>query len=574
MKNKLIASIFREIASVLELKGENVFRIRAYERAAGVIENLAEDAETAYRQGRITGLPGIGKDLSAKIGEIVETGALAYHKELLDSVPRGVLELLSIPSVGPKTARLLSEELKITGISDLQKAIEQGRLKGLPGVKDKTIENISRGIALVLKGAQRMSLAQAEAVASVFTEPLSRIPGVKKVVCAGSLRRRKESVRDIDILVVAKDPLPVMDAFTAIGSVSRVQSKGDTKSSVLTDEGVQVDCRVVDQRLFGAAAVYFTGSRDFNVRLRQLAQRMGHKISEYGVFAVSGQRDDKFVCGRTEEELFDFLRMQYVPPELRENSGEIEASLAGKLPKLVDEKDIKGDLHAHSNWSDGADTIEQMALAAKARGYSYIAITDHSQSLKVARGLSVTDVAKKREEISSLNLKLKPFRILFGAEVDIDSDGNLDYPDSVLNEFDIVVAAIHTGMQQSGEKITRRIVKACSHPKVNIIAHPTGRLRGVRDEYDIDMNVIFREAARTNTALEINSFPDRMDLNDINCRRAKEEGVRISINTDSHSTDHLDFIRYGLAMARRGWLTRDNVLNAMSVSELLSSLKK
>jgi len=365
-----------------------------------------------------------------------------------------------------------------------------------------------------------------------------------------------------------------MDAFISLPGVARIQSKGDTKSSIVTSGGVQVDCRVVENRSFGAAALYFTGSKDFNVGLRRLAQKAGYKINEYGVFQTGKSGDEEFVCGRTEEEIFKFLNMQPIPAEMRENSGEIEAALAHSLPKLVDEKDICGDLHIHSTWSDGADTIEKMALAAKAKGYAYIASTDHSQGLKVARGVSIGDLVKKRREIDKLNETLKPFRILFGAEVDINSDGSLDYPANVLNEFEIVIAAVHTGMQQSGKALTDRILRACVHPSVNVIAHPTGRLRGIREAYDIDLEAVFKRARETNTAFEINSFPERLDLNDVNCRRAKDAGVRICINTDAHSVNHLEYIRFGLAMARRGWLRAEDVLNTRRVDKLIKAIKK
>lgn len=557
MKNELVGSIFRDIARILEIKGENRFRVRAYDRAAQVIENLGEDVAHADKEGTLTGIPGIGKDLAAKISEIVATGSLKFYEDLKKTLPPGTLELLTIPSVGPKTAQLLAKDLGVKSVDDLEKAIRSHKLDGIAGIKARTIENIEKGIALVKSGRERLGLAQAESIAREFVRALERLPQVEKVICAGSLRRQKETVRDIDILVIATDAQPVMDAFIALPAAHTTQAWGSTKSSIRTAEGVQVDCRVVDKRSFGAALLYFTGSKGFNVRLRQLAQKTRHKINEYGVF----DRNEKFVCGRTEEEIFKFLKMQYVAPELREDTGEIEAALEGSLPRLVEASDIKGDLHVHSNWSDGSNTIEEMAMAGKKAGYSYIGICDHSQSLKVAHGVPVKDLAKKRRQIDAVNRKLKPFRVLFGTEVDIDSDGALDYPDDILKQFDVVIAAIHTGMKQPARQITQRILKACENPYVHIIAHPTGRLRGVRDAYEIDLDAVFAKAKQTNTALEINSYPDRMDLNDINCRRAQEAGVKICINTDSHSADQLGFIRFGLAMARRGWLTPSSLFN-------------
>ena len=570
MKNQLVSRIFRDIARLLELKGENIFRIRAYDRAAQAVENLGGDVEQAVSRNTLTDIPGIGKDLAEKIREIVATGSLQFYEDLKQTLPAGTLELLAIPSVGPKTAQMLAKELRIRSINDLEKAIADHKLDTLPGIKEKTIENISKGIALVKRGQERLALARAQAVAEEFVRELQRLTQVEKIVCAGSLRRQKETVRDIDILVMAKDPQPVMDAFTSSPLAQATQAWGSTKSSVRTAEGVQVDCRVVDKGSFGAALLYFTGSKEFNVRLRMLAQKTRHKINEYGVF----DRNEKRICGRTEEEIFKFLKMQYVPPEMREDTGEIEAALKRALPRLVEQKDIQGDLHVHSNWSDGSNTIAEMAQAARAAGYSYIAVTDHSPSLKVAHGLSAADLRKKRREIDILNEKMKPFRILFGTEADIDADGNIDYPDAVLKEFDIVIAAIHTGMKQPAEQITRRIMRACENPHVHIIAHPTGRLRGVRDAYDLDLDAVFKKAKQTNTAFEINSYPDRMDLNDVNCRRAKEAGVNICLNTDSHSVDQLAYIRFGLAMARRGWLTPQNILNTNNADALAKALSR
>ncbi|MFA6385076.1 MAG: DNA polymerase/3'-5' exonuclease PolX [Candidatus Omnitrophota bacterium] len=569
MKNQLVSQVFRDIAKILEIKGENIFRVRAYDRAAGVIENLSWDIEKAVAQNTLTSIPGIGKDLAEKIREIVTTGSLRFYRDLKKTLPDGTLELLAIPTVGPKTARLLSREHNINSIDALEQAIKAHRLDGVQGIKEKTLENILKGIALVRKDKERMSLFEAQSVADGFIKGLRRLPEVEQVIPAGSLRRQRESVRDIDILVISDDPRPVMDEFTALPLVGSIQSKGATKSSVRTAEGVQVDCRVIEKKSFGAALLYFTGSKDFNVKLRALSQKTGHKINEYGVFTKS----DELVCGRTEQEIFKFLNMQYVPPEMREDSGEIEKALASSLPDIVEEPDIKGDLHVHSIWSDGTCTIEEMAIAARKRGYSYIASTDHSPSLKVAHGLSARDLAGKRKEIDKLNERLKPFRILFGTEADIDSEGGIDYPDDILKEFEIVIAAVHTGLKQPADQITRRIVKACENPYVNIIAHPTGRLRGVRDPYELDLDGIFKKAKETNTAFEINSFPDRMDLNDLNCRRAKDAGVKICINSDSHAVEHLAYIRFGLAMARRGWLAAADVLNTLPLEKLLGRFR-
>jgi len=569
MKNLEIAQIFRDIAKILEIKGDNPFRIRAYERAAQNIEGLTEDIENYIQEDRLTEIAGIGKDLSDKIKEFVKTGKIKAYEDLKKTIPSGLLDLLNIPSVGPKTAKLLYEKLKIKNISDLETAIKSNKLQGIFGIKEKTIENILKGIELLRRGKERMPLALALQVADEFVRALKRLPEVKKISTAGSLRRQKETVRDIDILVISHKPGKVMDAFVNIPMVREILAEGETKSSVRTKDDVQVDCRVVEEKSFGAALLYFTGSKNFNIKLRQLAIKKGLKINEYGVF-----KKDKFVTGQTEEEIFKILGMSYIEPELREDNGEIELAQEFKLPHLIELKDIKGDPHVHSEWSDGGNTIEEIVEVAKNRGYSYIAITDHSQSLKVAGGLSVADLKKKRKEIDRINQGLKNFRVLYGTEVDIDSDGNLDYKDEVLKDFDLVVAAIHTGFKQSKEQLTRRIVRACKNKYVHIIAHPTGRLWGTRDAYNIDIDYVLKVAKETNTFLEINAFPQRLDLNDLNCHRAKEMCVKLALGTDAHTTEQLEVMKLGISVARRGWLSREDVINTLTFDDLLKVIKK
>jgi DNA polymerase (family 10) len=569
MDNLKVAGIFKNIADILEMKDENRFRIRAYQRAADTIEGMAEDFESLVNQDRLTEIPGIGRDLSEKIKEIVTTGKLKFYEDLKKSIPEGLLELLNIPSVGPKTAKLLYDELKIKNIKDLEAAIKKNKLKSIFGIKEKTVENIAKGIAMLKRGRERMPLAAAMQVADEFLSALQKLKEVKNISPAGSLRRRKETVRDIDILVISDKPQKVMDEFTGLPQVKEILARGETKSSVRTADDIQIDCRVVEEKSFGAALLYFTGSKNFNIHIRMMAQKNGLKINEYGVF-----RKEKFIAGRTEEEIFKFFKMAYIEPELREDTGEIELALKDKLPQLLKLEDIKADLHVHSRWSDGANTIEELVRAAKARGYSYIGVTDHSQSLKVAHGMSVADLKKKKKEIDGINKNLKGFRVLYGTEVDIDSDGNIDYKDEVLKEFDFVVAAIHIGFKQSREKLTHRIIKACENKYVHIIAHPTGRLWGTRDAYELDFNQILKVAKETNTHLEINAFPQRLDLNDQNCRLAKEKGVKLVINTDAHSIEHLENMQLGIYVGRRGWLTRDDVLNTLEVDKLLKLLKK
>jgi len=569
MKNLLVAGIFRNIAKILEIKGDNPFRIRAYEKAAQNIESLTEDIEELIKKDKLLEIPGIGKDLAEKIKEITSTGTLKSYLELKKTIPEGLLDLLNIPSVGPKTAKLLYEKLNIKSIEELEKAIEKNKLQGLFGIKEKTIENIKKGIEILKKGKERIPLAEALQIANEFIRPLKELKEVKMISPAGSLRRKKETVRDIDILVISDKPQKVMDRFTSLPLVKEVLAKGQTKSSVRTEKDIQVDCRVVEEKSFGAALLYFTGSKNFNIKLRTLAMKKKLKINEYGVF-----KDDKFLVGKTEEEIFKFLKMAYIPPELREDTGEIELALKFSLPILVEEKDIRGDLHVHSKWSDGGNTIEEIAEYCKKLNYSYVAITDHSQGLRVAGGLKQSDLKKKKQQIENLNKKLKDFKVLYGTEVDIDSEGNLDYKDEVLKEFDIVIAAIHTGFKQSKEKLTARIIKACQNKYVHIIAHPTARLWGVRDAYEIDFEKILKVCRDTNTALEINAFPQRLDLNDTYARMAKDVGVKLAIGTDAHNLDQINNMDLGLAVARRGWLEKDDVLNTFTDEELLRIIKK
>lgn len=569
MKNKLVVEIFRNIAEILEIKGENVFRIRAYQKAADTIEGLSEDIFDLASQDRLEEIPGIGKDLSAKIKEIVSTGKLQFYEELQKSVPEGLLELLKIPSVGPRTANLLFQSLKIQNIPELESAISAGKLEGLPGIKEKSIENIQKGIALLKRSKERLPLAEAIALARDFLAPLNNLKEVSKISSAGSLRRCRETVRDIDILVVSDQPEKVMRVFIGMPQVKEVIASGATKSSVRTQDDVQVDCRVVEERSFGAAWLYFTGSKNFNVHIRKIAQKKNWKINEYGVF-----KGEKFLAGRTEEEIFKLFKMQYIDPEIREDMGEMELALGHKLPALIKFEDIQGDLHCHSDFSDGGNTIEEMCWAGLKKGYSYIAITDHSESLKIARGLDRAALSKKKKEIERVSKLFPGIRILYGTEVDIDSQGQIDYPPDVLKEFDIVVGAIHIGFKQSKEQLTKRLVKACQSKLVHIIAHPTGRLWGVRDSYEFDLPEVLKAASDTNTALEINSFPSRLDLNDQNCRLAKKMKVKLAINTDSHAIEHLDNLPLGICVARRAGLEAKDVLNTLSWDKLKQAIKK
>ena len=569
MRNKEVAQIFRQIAEILEIQDESPFRIRAYLKAAQNVESLSRDIAEIAKKDELEKIPGIGKDLAEKIKEIVKTGKLKFYEQLKDEIPEGLTVLMSVPGLGPKTAKLLYDKLKIKNIKDLEKAAQAHKISTLPGIREKTEENILRGIVLIKQAKERMSLAQALSIAEEFIRALKKLKEVKQIEPAGSLRRRKETVRDIDILVTSSKAKKIMDVFTGLSQVKEVKVLGPTKSSVLTKDGIQVDIRVVKPKSFGAALLYFTGSKQHNIKLRQLALKAGLKINEYGLF-----RKNKWLAGKTEVDIFNFFKLPYIYPELREERGEIEAALLGRLPKIIDLKDIKGDLHVHSKWSDGTPSIKDIVRVAKEKKYSYIAICDHSQSIKIAGGLSIERLKKQINLIRKLNKKFKGFRILAGTEVDIKSDGSLDYSDKILKELDIVVAAIHTGFKQSQEQLTKRIIKAMENKYVNVIAHPTGRLLGQREPYALDMEKVLQKAKETNTFMEINAFPDRLDLTDINCHRAKELGLNLAISTDAHMLEQLDYMYLGVTVARRGWLEKRDIVNTLPLEKLLKVLKQ
>lgn len=573
MKNQEIAHIFREIAKILELKGDNPFRIRAYERAAQNIEALGQDIALVAESDKLTDIPGIGTDLALKIKEIVATGKLKYHQELKKQIPQGLLAMLKIPGLGPKTVKRLYEELKIDTIEKLEKAARQKRLRVLEGVREKTEGNILRGIELLKKGGERTLLSLALQVADTFIRELKKMKEVERIEAAGSLRRRKDTIRDIDILIISKNPSLVMERFTSLPLVKEVLAKGETKSSVIAKENnLQVDLRVVKKDSFGSALLYFTGSKEFNIKFRQLAIKENYKVNEYGVFSTKGNAE-KWIAGRSEEEIFSLMKMAYIPAELREERGEIEAALEDKLPHLLEIKDIKGDLHVHSKYSDGASSLEEIAKKACEYNYQYIGVCDHSQGLKVARGLSKNEIYKKREEIRRVNKKSK-VTLLCGTEVDIDSQGALDYPDNLLKEFDLVVAAIHTGFKQSKEQLTKRLISACKNRYVHIIAHPTGRLWGVREGYEIDLIEILKVAQDYQVALEINCYPQRLDLSDVGVIKTKKMGVKLVLGSDAHILEQLRAMELGVSVARRGWLEKQDVINCMNLEELLKWLKK
>jgi DNA polymerase (family 10) len=569
MKNQQIAKIFSEISELLELKGENVFRIRAYRRAAQNMDNLSKDVSTLSQE-ELESIPGIGKDLAGKIHEFLETGKIAKHEELKREIPGGVLQLLTVPGLGPKKAKMLFEQLKVKSVDELEAAVRKGKLAGLPGIQKKTEENILKGIELIKRGAERRPLGRALPLAEDIVRRIKDTAPVDNIEVAGSIRRRKDTVKDIDILTTSKQPEAVMAAFVKLPDVSRVLMHGPTKSSVLTEEGIQVDLRVVDADSFGAALQYFTGSKQHNIKLREMAVRAGLKISEYGVFKEPGE---KRIGGKKEEDVYKALKLPTIPPELREDTGEIEAALEGKLPDLVTLDDIKGDLHVHTNWSDGSHDLGALVQAAKKKGYSYIAITDHTKGLGVAHGLDEKRLAEEIKLIDEANKKLSGFRVLKGTEIDIRSDGRLDLPDDALAGLDIVVASIHSGFKQTQAQITARLISAVRHPCVSVIAHPTGRLIGERDAYAVDMEAVLKEAAKYGVAMEINAYPLRLDLNDLHAKMAKELGVPLVICTDTHVTSQFDFMTYGVSIARRGWVEKKDVLNTLESDQLIKRLK-
>lgn len=574
MKNKDIAEIFERISLLLEIRGDNVFKIRAYQKAADNLRSLSEDIAMISQEKRLGEVGGLGKALQEKIGEYLETGKISAYDELIAEIPESLLELVQVPSVGPKKAKLFYDELGIKDLEGLQIAAEKGDLQGLPGIKEKTIENILAGIRIVRAGQERMNLGLAARIADEIIEQLKKLKEVKQICPAGSLRRMRETIRDIDILLDSSNPKKVMDAFVALPQVKTVNVHGETKSSILTQENIQVDLRVVDSKSFGAALLYFTGCKNFNVRLRQIAIKKNMKVNEYGIFSVKNDRET-LLAGKTEEECLKALGLPYIPPELREDIGEPRLFDGEcKIPRLIELKDIQGELHVHSTYSDGHNTIAEMAEAARQRGYSYLGISDHSYRLRVAGGVSPEDLKKKKKEIDGLNKTLKGFRVLFGTEVEIDMEGNLDYNSTILSEFDVVVASVHSGFEQSREQLTRRIVNACKNKYVNIIGHPFGTHIGKREPCDVDFKEICKAAVDHNTFLEINAFPHRLDLNSTNVDFARSQGVKFVINTDSHSVKHMEYMKFGVAVARRGWLTKKDVLNTLPLEEMLKAMKK
>lgn len=559
-KNTEIAEIFYEMADLMEMQNIE-WKPRAYRNAARGIE-AAEDVEQIYRKGgkkALMEIAGIGESTAEKIIEYLETGRIREYDALTKKLPSGVHDMMHIMGVGPKKAWRLYKELKITSISELKRACEQGRLRMLKGFGAKSEEDILRGIQTLEKGQARMLLGQAWQLSQEIMARLQKLREVKAIEPSGSLRRWKETIGDIDVLVISTDAAKVMDAFTTMPNVERVLAKGLTKSSVLLREGVTADVRVLEPRSFGAALQYFTGSKEHNIALRQIAIKKGYKLNEYGLFKGSRQ-----IAGKTEQEIYKALGLRWMPPELRENQGEIAAARTGTLPDIIGYDSIRGDLHTHTKWSDGTNTTEEMIQAAIRQGYEYIAITDHSKSEHVARGLDEKRLLKHIEEINKLKKKYAGrIAVLAGSEVSIMADGSLDYADKYLKELDWVVASVHSRFKQPRAEMTKRILNALSNEHVDALGHPTGRKINEREPYDVDMDKVIAAAKANRVALEVNAYPVRLDLKDAHIRAAVEQGAKLVINTDAHHENHLPLVRFGIAQARRGWAEPGDVLNTL-----------
>jgi DNA polymerase (family 10) len=594
LSNGELARIFHEIGAMLEVKGELVFKSVAYHKAADAIAHSPVEVSRAYLDGQPPRIAGVGEAISKKIEELARTGHLAFYEKLSEEVPPSLVALLEIPGVGPRTVRQLHEELHVETLDDLRRAAEAGALRSLKGMSTKTEEQVLAGIAALENRQERMRLGQAEAIVETLLAELADVPGLRSIQPAGSYRRRRETIGDLDLLAETDRPAELVERFISLGSVDTVLAKGPHKAAVRLVRGPQVDLMIMPPGEAGTYLIHFTGSKEHNVRLRGMARERGWSLSEKGYLRLAD--DGEPAVGEsgepaelrafpTEAEAYGFLGLPFIEPELREDRGEIEAALAGTLPSLVARADLRGDCHSHSDWSDGVHSIEQMALDARRRGYSYLALTDHTVSLAIARGLDLERVERQRRIVVALNERFEReesdgtappetsaegFRLLHGCELEIRADATLDYPDELLARYDLVVASVHVSRRQTREQLTTRTLAAIASPHVDIIAHPAGRYIGGRDDLDLDWEAVFAEAARTGTALELNGSDERLDLSDVRARRAAEFGAVFTIDSDAHRTEELDNLRWGTAMARRAWLTPDRVMNTRSRAELLA----
>jgi DNA polymerase (family 10) len=566
MKNESISELFGEMADIMEILGEDPFRINSYRKVARVIGDMPSDVEEMLATGKLAETPGVGKSSHAKIEEFIKTGKITAYEELLKKVPETLLGLLKIPGMGPKGVKAVYEKLKVKTIAELKAVIQNGSLAELPGFGEKKAGTIARGIEFLEKSAGRIRLDQAYEAAAIVTDFLNMLPGVNMILAAGSLRRCAETIGDVDILVAGGKGEEIIGAFTKAGFVREIIASGPTKGSAVIETGscpVHVDVRVVPKESFGAASQYFTGSKAHNVRLREIAAKAGLKLNEYGLF-----KGEKMIAGAVERDIYKKLGLDYIEAVLREDRGEVEAAMKHTLPILVGLEDIKADFHTHTFASDGKCDIRTLAEAAKKRGYKFICITDHSVSSVIANGQSAKQLAEQIKQIGKINEELRGITILAGSEVDILADGSLDFDDSLLAELDFVIASIHSGMAGSREKVTYRTLRAMDNPYVNCIAHPTGRLIGEREPMDIDVPAVIRHAAETGTALEINANPYRLDLKDVHCKMAVEAGVKLAIGTDSHNVQSLALIGFGAATAARGWAKKTDVLNTFPLTKI------
>jgi len=569
MQNQDIVQVFNEIADILQMQDENLFRIRSYRNAASIIENFSEDLNAVYKNGALLKIPGVGESIAQKIEELIKTGECKLHQELLKKIPHGVLEIMRVPGMGPKHAMLVYKELGVDSLNRLRRAAEAGKLEILPRMGKKLQQKILSGISQLMVSEGKFKLITALSYAEAIAKELKKCKAIKRFEFAGSLRRKKELIGDIDILAISNKPKDVIDIFTELDDIKEILAKGHTKSSILLKCGLQVDLRVLEPSSFGAALYHFTGSKEHNVAIRDMAKKMSLKVNEYGIF-----RKNKRIAGEKEEDVFKVLGLSYIEPELRENRGEIQLAKIGKLPHLLEEKDLRGDFHMHTRESDGRDNIEKMAEKAMLKGYEYIAITEHSKSITVARGKDEKQLFSHFKKIDKINSRFSDFKILKGVEVDIKTDGSLDLEDDFLKQCDVVLAAIHSKFNMPKDVMTERIIKAIKNKNVDILAHPTGRLLKEREPYAVDVESVLRVAKEYGVAMELSAYPDRLDLNDVYCKLAKDLGVKIAIGTDSHSAVQLDNMRWGVYTARRGWLEKKDVLNTLTVKQLLSILKK
>ena len=569
MRNLELAALFYKIADLLEMQGIK-WKPQAYRRAAKSLEALERDIEELWKEGKLKEIPGVGEGIERHIDEFLRTGKVRPFEAVMRKIPKGLDELMEIESIGPKKAFFLYKKLKIKNLADLEAAVKRHKLENLQGFGEKSEQNILKGIGMYKSGHERMLLGKALSIAEGIVAELKKNRGIERIAIAGSLRRMKETIGDIDILATAKNANAVMDAFVNMQEVRDVLAKGTTKTTVVLNSGVQADVRVLKDSEFGSALQYFTGNKEHNIRLREIAIKRGLKLSEYGLFE---KKTGKRIAGKTEEGIYAKFGMKYIEPELREDRGELQAAMQNKLPKIISYGSAKGDFHVHSSWSDGSEGIEEIANAAKNIGYEWMCLTDHSESERIAHGMDEERLLKQIAEIRKINKKIKPFRILAGSEVDIKANGELDFSNDVLKKLDVVVAAVHSGFKSTKEQMTSRVLNAISNKYVKIIAHPTGRLIGKREGYEIDLERIFEACAKNKVMPEINAYPERTDLNDSNAKRAIELGCKIAIGTDAHSIEQLHYMRLGIAMARRAWAKEKDVANTLGLREMEKLLR-